>query len=177
MVDIKKALVEAEGNEEKAIELLRKSGQAKAVKKSERTAKEGIVASYIHSNKRVGVMIKLLCETDFVARNSDFQELAKDISMHIAAMNPKFLKPEDISSAIVDKEKEIWAEQLKNEGKPEAMLEKIMEGKEKKFREEMALLTQPFVKNPDITIGELIAGKIGVIGENIQVGDFIRYEL
>jgi elongation factor Ts len=177
MVDIKKALVEAGGNEEKAIELLRKSGQAKAVKKSERTAKEGVVASYIHSNKRVGTMIKLLCETDFVARNSDFQELAKDICMHIAGMNPKFLKPEDVSSEIVDKEKEIWAQQLKNEGKPEAMLEKIMKGKEKKFREESALLTQPFVKNPDITVGELIAEKIGVIGENIQVGDFLRYEL
>jgi len=177
MVDIKKVLVEANGDEEKAIELLRKSGQAKAVKKSERTAKEGIVASYIHSNKRVGVMLKLLCETDFVARNSDFQELAKNIAMHIAAMNPKFLKPEDISSKIVDKEKEIWTEQLKNEGKPEAMFERIIEGKEKKFREELALLSQPFVKNPDITIGELIAEKIGVIGENIQVGEFIRYEL
>jgi len=177
MVDIKKALEQANGNEEKAIELLRKSGQAKAVKKSERTAKEGIVASYIHSNKRVGVMVKLLCETDFVARNSDFQELAKDICMHIAGMNPKFLKPEDVSSEIVDKEKEIWTEQLKNEGKQEAMLEKIMAGKEKKFREESALLSQPFVKNPDITVGELIAEKIGVIGENIQVGEFVRYEL
>lgn len=177
MVDIKKALVEANGDEEKAIELLRKSGQAKAVKKSERTAKEGIVASYIHSNKRVGVIIKLLCETDFVARNSDFQELAKDIAMHVAAMNPKFLKPEDVSSEIVEKEKEIWTEQLKNEGKPEAMFGRIMEGKEKKFREEAALLSQPFVKNPDITIGELVAEKIGVIGENIQIGEFIRYEL
>lgn len=177
MVDIKKALVEAKGNEEKAIELLRKSGQAKAIKKSERTAGEGIVASYIHSNKRVGVMIKLLCETDFVARNSDFQELAKDICMHIAGMNPKFLKPEDVSSEIVNKEKEIWKEQLKNEGKPEVMFAKIMEGKEKKLREESALLTQPFVKNPDITVGELIAEKIGIIGENIQVGEFVRYEL
>jgi elongation factor Ts len=177
MVDIKKALVEADGNEEKAIELLRKSGQAKAMKKSERTAKEGIVASYIHSNSRVGVMVKLLCETDFVARNSDFQQLAKDICMHIAGMNPKFLKPEDVSSEIVNKEKEIWKEQLKNEGKPEAMLEKIMAGKEKKFREESALLTQPFVKNQDITVGELVAEKVGVIGENIQIGEFVRYEL
>lgn len=177
MVDVKKALEQSGGDEEKAIEILRKNGQAKAVKKSERTANEGIVASYIHSNKRVGVMVKLFCETDFVARNSDFQELAKDIAMHIAAMNPKFLKPEDVSSEIIDKEKEIWTEQLKKEGKPESMLEKIMAGKEKKIREESALLTQSFVKNPDITIGELVAGKIGVIGENIQVGDFVRYEL
>ncbi len=177
MVDIKKALEEAKGDEGKAIEILRKSGQAKAVKKSERTAKEGIVASYIHSNKRVGVMIKLFCETDFVARNSDFQELAKDISMHIAAMNPKFLKPEDVSSDLVEKEKEIWTEQLKKEGKPEAMFDKIIAGKEKKFREEMSLLSQPFVKNPDITVGELISEKVGVIGENIQLGEFVRYEL
>jgi elongation factor Ts len=177
MVDVKKALEQSGGDEEKAIEILRKNGQAKAVKKSERTAKEGVVMSYIHSNKRVGVMLKLFCETDFVARNSDFQELAKDIAMHIAAMNPKFLKPEDVSSDMIEKEKEIWIEQLKKEGKPEAMLEKIMAGKEKKTREEAALLTQPFVKNPDITVGELIAEKIGVIGENIQVGEFVRYEL
>jgi elongation factor Ts len=177
MVDIKKALTEAKGDEEKAIELLRKSGQAKAVKKAERTATEGVVVSYIHSNKKIGVMLKLYCETDFVGRNSDFQELAKDIAMHIAAMDPKFLKPEDVPTELVEKEKEIWKEQLKNEGKPEAMLEKIMGGKEKKFREELALLTQPFVKNPDRTVGELVAEKIGVIGENIQVGDFVRYEL
>ncbi len=177
MVDIKKALEQSGGDEEKAIEILRKNGQAKAVKKFERTAKEGIVASYVHSNKRVGVMLKFFCETDFVARNSDFQEMAKDVAMHIAAMNPKFLKPEDVSSDIIEKEKEIWTEQLKKEGKPEAMLSKIMAGKEKKVREDAALLTQPFVKNPDITVGELIAEKIGVIGENIQVGEFVRYEL
>jgi elongation factor Ts len=177
IVDIKKALEETKGDEEKAIEALRKSGHAKAIKKSERTAKEGVVFSYIHSNKRIGVMLKLLCETDFVARNSDFQELAKDIAMHITAMNPKFLKPEDVPEDLVSKEKEIWMHQLKKEGKPEAIHSKIMEGKEKKFREEMALLTQPFVKNPDITVKDLMAEKIGAIGENIQVGEFIRYEL
>lgn len=177
VVDIKKALEQAGGDEEKAIEILRKSGQAKAVKKSERTAKEGIVVSYVHSNNRIGCMVKLLCETDFVARNSDFQNLAKDIAMHVAAMNPKFLNPEDVLKDLVEKEKEIWTEQLKNERKPEAMISKIMEGKEKKFREELALMTQPFIKNPDVTIKELIAEKIGIIGENIQVGEFVRYEL
>ncbi len=177
VVDVKKALVEANGDEEKAIEILRKSGQAKAVKKSERTAKEGVVISYIHSNNRIGSMVKLFCETDFVARNSDFQELARDVAMHIAAMNPKFLNPEDVSQELLDKEKEIWTEQLKKEGKPEAMLEKILGGKEKKFREESALMSQPFVKNPEITVKELVAEKIGVIGENIQVGEFIRFEL
>lgn len=177
MVEIKKALIEANGNEEKAIEILRKSGQAKAVKKSERTAKEGVVASYIHSNNKIGAMVKVFCETDFVARNSDFQELAKDIAMHITAMDPKFLNPEDVSRELLDKEKEIWVEQLKKEGKPEAMMDRILGGKEKKFREELALMTQSFIKNPDITIRELIAEKVGAIGENIQVGEFIRYEL
>jgi elongation factor Ts len=177
MVDVKEALEQSGGNEEKAIEVLRRNGQAKALKKAGRDAKEGVVVSYIHSNKKIGVMLKLFCETDFVARNSDFQELAKDIAMHIAAMDPKFLKPEDVSPDVIEKEKEIWREQLKKEGKPEAMLEKILSGKEKKAREELALLAQPFVKNPDITVEELIAEKIGVIGENIQVGDFVRYEL
>lgn len=177
IVDVKKALEESNGNEEKAIEILRKKGIAKAVKKSERSAKEGIVFAYIHSNDKVGAMIKLYCETDFVARNSDFRELAKDVAMHVAAMNPKFLKSEDVSSDIIEKEKEIWTEQLKKEGKPEAMLEKIMSGKEKKLRDELALLSQPFVKNPDITVGDLLAEKIGVIGENIQIGEFVRYEL
>lgn len=177
MVDIKKALEESGGDETKAIEILRKNGQAKAIKKSERSAKEGIIACYIHSNKKIGVMMKLFCETDFVARNSDFEDLARDVAMHIAAMNPKFLKPEDVSLEMIEKEKNIWIEQLKKEEKPEAILEKILEGKEKKFREELALLTQPFVKNPDITISELLSEKVGVIGENIQVGEFVRYEL
>lgn len=177
VVEVKKALIEANGDEEKAIEILRKSGQAKAVKKSERTAKEGVVVSYIHSNNKIGSMVKVLCETDFVARNSDFQELAKDIAMHITAMDPKFLNPEDVSQELLNKEKEIWTEQLKKEGKPEAMMERILGGKEKKFREELALMTQSFIKNPDITIRELIAEKVGAIGENIQVGEFIRYEL
>ena len=122
-------------------------------------------------------MVKLLCETDFVARNEEFQQLGKDIAMHIAAMNPKFIKPEDVSAEIIEKEKEIWQAQLVNEGKPAEMMEKIMTGKEKKFREEAALLTQAFVKNPEITVGELIVEKIGKIGENIQIGEITRLEL
>lgn len=177
VVAVKKALDEAGGDEEKCIELLRKAGQSKAAKKAERAAREGIVISYVHSNNRVGAMVKLLCETDFVARNAEFQQLGKDIAMHIAAMNPKFVKPEDVSAEIVEKEKEIWRAQLTNEGKPAEMLEKIMAGKEKKFREEAALLTQAFVKNPEITVGELIVEKIGKIGENIQVGEISRLEL
>jgi elongation factor Ts len=177
VVDVKKALDEAQGNEEKAIEILRKKGQAKAVKKAGRVAKEGIIISYIHSNKRIGAMVKLLCESDFVALNSEFQELGKDIAMHITAMDPKFIRPEDVSKEMIEKEKEIWKEQMKNEKKPKAIMEKIMEGKEKKLREDFALLTQAFIKNPDLKVGELIAEKIGKIGENIQVGDFVRFEL
>jgi elongation factor Ts len=177
MVDIKKALEEAEGNSKKALEILRKKGQSKAEKKAGRTASEGVVISYIHSNNRIGSMVKLFCETDFVARNDEFKELANDIAMHISAMDPQYLNPEDVADDLVIKEKEIWQEQLKKENKPENIMEKIMAGKEKKFREEISLTTQQFVKNPDITIGELVTEKIGKIGENIKIGDFVRYEL
>lgn len=177
MVNIKEALDAANGNEEKAIELLRKKGQDKALKKAGRETKEGVIVSYIHSNKKVGAMVKLYCETDFVGRNEEFQELAKDIAMQVVASDPKVLRPEDVSADVVAKEKEIWTEQLKNEGKPEAMLEKIMAGKEDKFRKDLALLTQPFIKEPKMTIDEIIKEKIGKIGENIQVGEFVRFEL
>ncbi|HBI16966.1 MAG TPA: elongation factor Ts [Candidatus Moranbacteria bacterium] len=177
MVDVKKALDESAGDETKAIEILRKNGQAKALKKSDREAKEGVIGSYVHSNNKVSAMVKLYCETDFVARNEEFKELAKDIAMHISAMNPRFLSPENVSQEIISKEKEIWVEQLKNEGKSEEIMEKIMEGKEKKFKEEISLLTQSFVKNPDLTIEQLITEKIGKIGEKIQVGEFSRFEL
>ncbi|HBP00863.1 MAG: Elongation factor Ts [Candidatus Moranbacteria bacterium GW2011_GWE1_49_15] len=177
VVNIKKALDEAGGNEEKAIEILRKQGHDKALKKADRAANEGVVVSYIHSNNRVGSLVKLLCETDFVARNTEFQELARDIAMHVTAMNPQFLKPEEVPAEAVEKEKEIWKAQLAKEGKPENMMEKIMEGKEKKFREEISLLTQSFVKDPSVKVGDLIAEKIGKIGENIQIGEFVRFEL
>lgn len=177
MIEIKKALSEAEGNEEKAIELLRKKGLEKASKKSTRETEEGVVASYIHSNGRLGAMVKLLCETDFVARNEEFKNLATDIAMHITAMNPLFVKPEEVSEELVVKEKEIWTAQLKEEKKPEDIIPGILTGKEKKFREEVSLMTQPFVKNPDKTIEALINEKIAKIGENIQIGEFHRIEL
>ncbi len=177
MVDIKKALDESQGDEAKAIEILRKRGQEKASKKSERSTQEGVVVSYIHSNSRVGAIVNLLCETDFVARNEEFKKLAEDIAMHITAMNPKYIKPEEVPVEIVDKEKEIWIEQLKNEGKPENLMPNILAGKEKKFREELSLMTQAYVKNPDQTIDDLVKEKIGKIGENIQVGKFYRIEL
>jgi elongation factor Ts len=177
MVDVKKALDEANGDDIVAIEILRKKGQAKALKKTDREAKEGTIGIYLHSNGKICAMVKLYCETDFVARNDEFRELAKDIAMHISALNPKFLKIEDVSADIIKKEKNIWKEQLKNEGKPETMIDRIMDGKEKKFREEISLLSQFFVKNPDLTIQELVTEKIGKIGENIQIGEFSRFEL
>lgn len=177
VVDVKKALDEAGGDEAKAIELLKKRGQAKALKKSDREAKEGIIASYIHSNGRIGVLVKLLSETDFVARNELFQTLGKDIAMHIAAMNPRVVSPEDISSAEVEKERVLWQEQLLSEKKPTAILKNILLGKEKKFREESALLTQPFVKDSSKTVGDVITEAIAKIGENIQVGGFVRFDL
>lgn len=177
VVDVKKALDEADGDGEKARELLKKKGQDKALKKNDREVLEGVIGSYIHSNGKVGVMVKLLCETDFVAKNEEFQEIARDIAMHIAAMNPECLRPEDISEEVVAKEKEIWKEQLIGEGKSEEILANILKGKEKKFREEQALLTQNFVKDPTMTIEQLVTEKIAKIGEKIQIGEFVRYEL
>ncbi|TAK96869.1 elongation factor Ts [Patescibacteria group bacterium] len=177
MVIVKEALQEANGDETKAIEILRKKGQDKALKKAGRETREGLVVSYIHSNGKMGALVKVFCETDFVARTDEFQTLAKDIAMHVAAMDPKVLRPEDASVTLVEKEREIWQEQLKNEGKPEAMWEKIMAGKEDKFRKEQALLTQAFVKEPKMTVGDLVQEKVAKIGENIQLGEFVRFEL
>lgn len=177
IVDVKKALDEALGDEEKTIEILRKKGRLKAQKKSDRIAKEGLLASYIHSNGKIGSVVKLYCETDFVARNSEFKELASDIAMHITAMDPKYVKPEDAPQDLIEKEREIWKEELKRENKPSEIWDKILEGKEKKFRQDLALLTQAFVKNPNQKISELIDEKISKMGENIQVGEFCRLEL
>jgi elongation factor Ts len=177
VVEVKKAFDEAKGDEAKAIELLRKRGQDKAMKKGDREAREGIVIAYIHSNNSVGALVKLACETDFVARNEEFCELGRDIAMHIVALAPQYIKPEDVPSALVAKEQDIWRAQLVAEGKPAEMIEKIMVGKEEKFRRDNALLTQPFVKDSSKTVGDLITEKIHKIGENIQVGSFVRYEM
>jgi elongation factor Ts len=177
IVEVKKALEEADGNEEAAIRVLRERGAAKAVKKTEREAKEGVVAMYLHSNGKVGAMVKLFCETDFVARNDEFQALGRDIAMHVTAMNPSVVSPEDVPADAVEKERSIWVEQLKQEGKPKELAEKILAGKEKKFREEKALLSQAFVKDPSKTVRDLLSESVQKIGENIQIGAFIRYEI
>lgn len=177
IVDVKKALDEAGFDEAKAIEILRKRGQDKAMKKSDRETHEGLVVSYVHSNGRIGTLVKLYCETDFVSRNEEFQELGRDIAMHIAASAPLVVKPEEVSDEVVAKEKALWQEQLATEGKPAQLVEKILVGKEEKFRNDVALLGQMFVKDPSKTVGALLTEKIHKLGENIQVGSFIRYEL
>lgn len=177
VVDVKKALDESNGDESIAADILKKHGKAKALKKVDREAGEGVIASYIHSNQRIGVLVKLLCETDFVSRNESFQTLAKDIAMHVAAMNPSVISPEEIPAEEVAHERVIWVEQLRAEKKPEAVIENILSGKEKKFREERALLTQNFVKDPSKTVGDLVTEQVARIGERIVIGSFVRYEL
>ena len=175
IVDVKKALEEAGGDENAAIEILRKKGQSKALKKADREAREGVLGYYIHSNIKMGAMVKVLCETDFVARNEDFVAFANDIAMHITSSAPQCIRPEDVDADFIAHERSIWAEQLANEGKPANMIEKIMEGKEKKLRAEVALLSQPFVKDPEKTVEDLLNELVGKIGEKIEIGEFARF--
>ena len=181
MVDCKNALVESSGDEAAAIEILRKKGMATAGKKAGRVTAEGVVGSYIHMGGKVGVMVEINCESDFVARGEEFQQLVKDVAMHIAAADPKYLRREDVPATELDKEREITREQLKNDAKnankPEDVLNKIVDGRLNKFYEENVLLDQPFVKDPSKTIGELIAEKIGSIKENITIRRFTRYKM
>ena len=177
VVDVKKALEESGDDEQTALDILRKRGKDRAVKKADRVAGEGVIATYIHSNNKIGAMVRVLCETDFVARTPQFQSLARDVAMHIAAADPRVMRPEDISDDVIAKERDIWIEQCKAEGKPEKIIETIIAGKEKKFREEQSLLTQPFVKDPERTVGDLLAENVSAMGENIQIGGFVRYEI
>lgn len=176
MMDCKKALVESGGDTDKAIEHLRKKGAATAAKRADREAKEGIIASYLHGDK-IGVLVEVNSETDFVARSDDFKAFARDVAMHVAAANPEYLNSEDIPAKILDKEKEIELEKLKKEGKPANILDKIWEGKKDKFFAENCLMKQSFVKNPDITIEDLLNEVIGKIGEKIEIRRFVRYEV
>lgn len=173
----KEALKEVDGNVEKASENLRKKGLVKAANKSSRVTKEGVIGSYIHHGDKIGVMVELNCETDFVAKNQEFRTLVKDIAMQIAAANPKYLKPEDVPADIVDKEKEILTAEAKNSGKPDSVIEKMMEGKIRKYFEEICLLEQPYVKEPDKKVKDRIVEAIAVLGENIQIRRFTRYQL
>ena len=177
ILEARNALQEADGNVEKAQEILRKKGTIKAAGKATRVVREGRVEAYIHSNKKIGVLLKLYCETDFVARNEQFSELAHDLALHIAAANPQYLSPADIPEAVQESERRIYAEQVEGSGKPDHLAAQIVEGKMAKFAEQVCLLKQPFIKDPDKTIEQIIAEYIARIGENIQVGEFVRYEI
>jgi elongation factor Ts len=175
--DCQKALQEANNDLNKAIEILRKKGQKIALSKQERIMKEGIIDAYIHSNKKIGVLVEVTCETDFVARNQEFRDFVHDIAMQIAATNPQWINPEDVPTEIIQKEKEIYKEELANEKKPAQVIDKIIEGKLQKFYTENCLLKQPFIKNDKITIEDLLKEKIAKIGENIKIQRFVRFSL
>ncbi|MDR3237315.1 MAG: translation elongation factor Ts [Spirochaetia bacterium] len=177
MVDCKRALQETDGDMQKAIEFLRKKGLASADKKMGREVTEGIVASYIHSNNKVGVLIELKTVTDFVARNPDFHELAKELCMQIAAANPLYIKMEDVPFEVVEKEKEIYLEQMKDSGKPDNVIEKIVDGKLSKFYSDVCLLEQEYIKENKIIVKNLIKEKIAAFGENIEVSRFSRFQI
>jgi elongation factor Ts len=177
MMDCKKALEEAGGDMDKAIEVLRKRGLAAAAKKAGRVAAEGAVGSYIHAGGRIGVLVEVNCETDFVARTDDFQDLVRDIAMHIAAAEPRFVSRDEVTDEVLETERRIYREQALEQGKPEAMVDRIVEGKLGKFYGEAVLLEQPFVKDPDKTVQELLVEKIARIGENLQVRRFSRFRL
>jgi elongation factor Ts len=177
MGDCLKALQEAKGNMEDAFVVLRKRGMASAQKKAARTTNEGYVGTYIHAGGKIGVLVELNCESDFVARTDDFQDLIKDIAMHIAATDPRYVRNEDVSAEDLEREKEIYRAQAAATGKPAPVIEKIVEGKMAKYYEEFCLIDQPFIKEQSVTIKELIAQKVAKLGENITVRRFARFKV
>jgi len=181
MMECKGALTEAEGNEDKAIEILRKRGLASATKKAGRVAAEGLVNAYIHAGGKIGVLLEVNCETDFVARGEEFRSFVHDLAMHITAAEPRFISKEEVSSGVLDKEKEIAMEQArldpKNANKPQQVLDKIVEGRLSKFYQETCLLEQPFVKDQNINVGELVTQMVQKTGENIKIRRFTRYKM
>ena len=177
IMDCKKALIEAHGDIEKAIEVLRKLGIAKAEKKLDREAKDGRVDAYIHHGAKLGVLIEVNCETDFVASTDEFKELVHNLALQVAATNPIAVKREDIPSEIIEREKRIYEEQARKEGKPEKVIEKIVQGRLEKFYQEACLLEQPYIKDPNITVGDLIKQYIAKLGENIVVKRFARFKI
>ncbi len=176
MMDCKKALTDADGNTDKAIEILRERGLAAAAKKAGRIAAEGLVGSYIHDNGRIGVLVEVNIETDFAAANEEFKQFVKDIAMQIAAAKPEYVKKEDVPTDILEKEMNILRVQARNEGKPEKIIEKMVEGRIDKYYKEVCLMEQPWIKDPDRTIKQLVTEKISTIGENINVRRFARFE-
>jgi elongation factor Ts len=177
MMECKKALVEAKGDIAEAEVVLRKHGIASAGKKASRATKQGLIGTYIHAGGQLGVMVEVNCESDFVARTADFQEMVHDVAMHIAAADPKFLRREEVPAPLLEKEREIARERARNEGKPEKVLDRIVEGRVAKFYEEVCLLEQPFVKEATLTIDQLVKTKIAKLGENISIARFVRFKV
>jgi elongation factor Ts len=181
MMECKKALIEADGNEERANEILRERGLASAKKKEGRVAAEGVVGSYIHMGGKVGVLVEVNCETDFVARGEEFQQLVKDVAMHIAAAEPRYVSRDEVTADVLDKEREIARAQARNDpknaNKPDQVIDKIVEGRLNKFYEEFVLLDQPFIKEPSQTVGELVTEKVAKTGEKVTIRRFARYKM
>ena len=177
IMDCKRVLAEADGNMDKAIDLLRKKGLAKAAKRAGRSTSEGIIYSYIHTGAKLGVLLEVNCESDFVAKTEDFERFAKDIAMHIAAANPAGLVPEDVDQSVIEKEREIYRAQMLEEGKPESIIDKIVDGKVEKFYKEVCLLSQQYIKDPQKTVEDVLKETIGKIGENIQIKRFARFQI
>jgi elongation factor Ts len=177
VMDCKEALADSDGDFEKAVDYLRKKGMSAATKRSSKAAKDGAIASYIHMGGKIGVVVEVNCETDFVAKTADFQQLAKDLCMHIAAANPLFLGPDEIPADVIEREKEIYRSQASAEKKPEKIWDKIIEGKLKKYYEDVCLVNQKFIKDTDVTIETLVNNMIAKTGENIIIRRFVRYQL
>ena len=177
MMECKAALVESKGDLDGAHKILRQRGQATAAKRSAKTTSEGVVGSYIHGGGKIGVLVEINCETDFVARTADFQTLVKDLAMHIAASDPRFVEREEVTEKVLAEEREIYRQQAKASGKPDAVVEKIVAGKMEKFYQEFCLLEQPFVRDPNVSVRDLIHGIIAKTGENIRVRRFVRFVL
>lgn len=177
MMDCKKALIETDGDMEKAVDLLRKKGLAVAAKRAGRATSEGVIETYIHAGGKLGVMVELNCETDFVAKTDTFREFARDLAMHIAATNPVAITREDVPEDIISREKQIYIQQALDSGKPESIVEKMVTGKVEKFLAEICLLEQKFVKDPDQSIQDLLTDMVGKIGENITIKRFVRFQV
>jgi elongation factor Ts len=177
ILDCKQALQANDGDLEESIEFLREKGMAAAAKRASRAAKEGLIGSYIHAGSRVGALIEVNCETDFVARTSEFQELAHDLAMQVVAAKPSYLTPEDVPTDVLEKEKATYRAQMQDQGKPEHVIERIVEGKVQKFYEDTCLLQQPFIKDSAMTVGDLVRQRNALLGENIVVRRFVRYEI
>jgi elongation factor Ts len=177
MMDSKKALVESDGDIDKATKILRERGIAKAANKEGRATKEGLIYSYIHPGDKLGVLVEINCETDFVARTTQFQALAKELAMQVAAAGPLVVSPEELPAELLEQEREVFKNQALNEGKPEQVVEKIIEGRIKKYQQEVCLLLQPFIKDQDRTVGDLITDTVAQLGENISIRRFARFRL